>query len=254
MKDNKYKRVVMNFKADKNMEGRLKQAILKSKPGNYSKRFIYIKAAALIALTCIFVIISFVGLPLLLATEGTNNPNYVNSSDITNQPLVKNSIFSGFTMVAYAAEAEGKSLTENYNEETIPTLLEPKIEVLLPMYSPLMSSVPGLPFTIGFKEAKENEYVADEIRISVDKGTFNTWNVSDFIVKDKGKTVSFIDKETIYWSPIGEINNSEITVGDTIITVTAVKDGQEIGSQTITIIQNEEFGNYAAVLGEFIYK
>jgi hypothetical protein len=124
--------------------------------------------------------------------------------------------------------------------------MEPNVKVLLAQYSPLMSSVPGLPFT--FDITDESMDIGGLV-VRVDCGKLIRWDpqIDNSSVTDCKKECTCNAGETLYWSPLSEEDNSVVT--NATITVTAIKEGKEIGYQKISVILDGE--NYYAVVDEF---
>jgi hypothetical protein len=169
----------------------------------------------------------------------------------------KSDSFSGFILTAYAAETEGTYLTDDYQKDTIVTELKPYVKVLLANYSPLMNSVPGFPFTFHFNTDDINTgdsglVRADGLKITADNGDLLSWDNGTGIITSHGTSVTCNSGETLYWSPLSadSSRNRERTAKDTQITVTAMKNGEELGRQIIYI--SEVNGNYYAEIGELI--
>ena len=139
--------------------------------------------------------------------------------------------FSGFVLTAYAAGDNDAS--------KIPTVLQDDVEVVLAEYSPVMSSVPGYPFTFG---VADGDY---ELQISVDWGHFNYWEPPAGVVTNLGNRTTVKNGSTLYWSPDETASLDEIP--NAIITVKAVNNGEIVGSQEI-IITNTDY-MYRAKLG-----
>jgi len=174
------------------------------------------------------------------------NDNSENKNPIS---TAKEPVFSGFVLTVYAAEVEGTNLSVNYKEDAISTVLTPKVEVLLANYSPLISSVPGLPFSFNFNDSDSGSLKPDSIKVTIDYGELLTWNTETGIVNFEGKSISIQTGATLYWSPLISINGDEV-VEKAQIAVTAMKDGKEIGKQTIYITEID--GDYYATVGELI--
>lgn len=164
------------------------------------------------------------------------NPQSNYSED---SPYIVNKPSNFLVLTAYASAKEGQVLTANFLSEASPTVLQPNVEVLLPEYTPLTSSVPGLPFTFG-----TGEYGYD-ISITVDNGELLGWNQETGSITHYGKSAACSSGETLYWSPIDEGS----TTSSATISV-SVTDGEKmIGKQKITITETKP-GFYSATAGE----
>ena len=240
MKKEDYKRVVSSFKADNAFETRLRQRVLKvSGTKTKNTKPLYRRPITILAAICIIVFIT--GIPMLQNIFGKANTQ-ATSKSINSES--HSSIFSGFMLTAYAASSEQVSLTGNFRKDTVPTILTPGAEVMLPEYSPLMSSVPGLPFVINCSAAKDNEFVADEIQVTVDKGKILLWDQNSGAIEDKEKSVVCKVGETIYWSPI---SSGSSVKDETSMKLRAMKDGKEVGTKIIVIKALDSIiGKYSA--------
>ncbi len=167
---------------------------------------------------------------------------------IDNQNIANdNSDFNGFIITAYTMDINtNEYLSENYTNETTATIMEPNVKILLARYNPLMSSVPGLPFTFDITNQSTE---IDEITVSVDRGKLLTWEkqTDGASVKDRGRKYICSTGDTMYWSSLDEKENSIIS--NATITVSAIKDDKEIGYQTINIIFDGV--DYYAVINKF---
>ena len=96
---------------------------------------------------------------------------------------------------------------------------EVKVEVSssIEFYSPVMSSVPGLPINVNV-EVSINEPYDISIEMKTDNGTILEWG-SDMKVNDMGQSVIYHDG-TRYWSPfdeeLGIAQSAEIEVKVTV--------------------------------------
>lgn len=115
------------------------------------------------------------------------------------------------------------------------------VELPLDRYALVMSSVPGLPFTVRLGTEAD-------IRVTADRGTLLTWDetgaVKPFAGSDYGKTV------TLYWSPLdadGTVNETK----DTVITVFVLTSDNREGRRTITVTSDGTY--YHAEANEFSY-
>jgi hypothetical protein len=153
-------------------------------------------------------------------------------------------VFTGFVFTAYRPTGGSEYLSVNFEEEAEQLTLNPDVKVLLAKYSPLMSSVPGLPFTIDIPGASD----VDTIRVSVDGGALCEWDQATGVVTQRGASAEIAVGGTIYWSPFGE-DADPGSLTDITMTVEAVSDGAVPGRQEVHIIQDET-GCYYAVAGE----
>lgn len=127
---------------------------------------------------------------------------------------------AGLSITAYAAEG-GEALTGDYTEELQGQSMEVGVAIRLPKYSPLMSSVPGYPFTVQGD---------GEIRVTASDGELLRWEMSK--VESLGADALCQPGETVYWSPTagGQLcSDAELVFqeGDAraIIHLTAQEDG-----------------------------
>lgn len=82
--------------------------------------------------------------------------------------------------------------------------LAPRVKTPLGRYSPLMSSVPGFPFEIGFLRRSGSGPVDFTAEIRVDTGALLTREARDGSVTNHGRTLTLRGGSTVYWSPLGE--------------------------------------------------
>jgi hypothetical protein len=169
----------------------------------------------------------------------------------TGQPLsssvpsvTESNAFAGFVFTAYRPIGGAEYLSTNFEEEAEQLALTPDVKVLLAKYSPLMSSVPGLPFTIGISDGSG----VDTIRVSVDGGGLCEWDQATGVVTQRGTSAGMAAGGTIYWSPLGEDADPN-GLADVTMTVEAVSDRTVLGRQEVHIIQDET-RCYYAVAGE----
>lgn len=94
----------------------------------------------------------------------------------------------GLVITAYAAGGKAVGLA-------------PRVKTPLGRYSPLISSVPGFPFEIGFLRRSGSDFTAE---IRVDAGALLTREARDGSVTDHGRTLTLRGGSTVYWSPLGE--------------------------------------------------
>ena len=153
--------------------------------------------------------------------------------------MISTKVSDFLVLTAYASAKEGQVLTANFLSEASPTVLQPNVEVLLPEYTPLTSSVPGLPFTFGTGEYGYG------ISITVDNGELLGWNQETGSITHYGKSAACNSGETLYWSPIDKGS----TASSATISVSATDGEKIIGTQNITITETKP-GLYSATAGE----
>lgn len=136
--------------------------------------------------------------------------------------------FSGFIITAYGAD--GTALP-----------LKPNVQLPLGQYSPLMSSVPGLPITIASDEA-------DDIIVAVSEGSLSLWSPSDSKVHTKGKQLHAQPGITVYWSPSVE-ENTKLLTEKSSVSIIAYRNKTEIGRRTVEI-QSADNSFYNGMLKE----
>lgn len=159
----------------------------------------------------------------------------------------KKTVFKGLVLTAYAANGEISYLSANYEEETEKAVLTPEVKILLAQYTPAMSSVPGFPFTVDtIKEDGDGNHV-ETINVSADRGALSKWDRGTGVVSPGSQSVEIDRGETIYWSPLGNEDTSDIK--HITITVEAVANNAVVGRQNIYITQDGS-GNYYATVGE----
>jgi hypothetical protein len=164
------------------------------------------------------------------SAPGASNPN---TKGQTAKP------FRGFILTVYAADGSGETPTANSMSEMSPVIMQPDVIVPIGSYSPLMSSVPGLPFSFD----AEYEY---DIHVSVNAGTLLSWDIQagSGPVTDLGNETVCSNRDTLFWSPMTDTGSAKTTT----ITVSAVENGKVIGTQDI-YITSDEFGYYFAQVG-----
>ncbi|MDE6853037.1 MAG: hypothetical protein K2J67_11250 [Lachnospiraceae bacterium] len=114
----------------------------------------------------------------------------------TTTPKNKNGIFSSLTVTAYAAERSDSSPEEGVSlEENVPTILS--------QYSPLMSSVPAMPFSFSFQD----ETASEDIHFTVSANTggiLQKYQQSDGIweITEEDYCLTCEPDEKIYWQPL----------------------------------------------------
>jgi hypothetical protein len=167
------------------------------------------------------------------------------------EPISK---FSGFILTAYAAENENSEIGADYKDTTAATVLTPEVSVMLPRYNLLMNSVPGLPFTFNFNNKDNASDKTYSISVAVDFGQLLTWDIASGKVTEKGTVTVCQAGDTLYWTPLSDDDGASQNMSDSTgkeihITVTAMKNSEKLGSQTIVITEKEH--NYSATAKQF---
>ena len=127
-------------------------------------------------------------------------------------------------------------LTEDGEIETSSILLEEGVDICLGSYSPLMSSVPGFPFSFSYPDA--------QLKIAVDAGSLCRWENSR--VTDLGDHVQLNGGGTLYWNPMGA---DGAAVQSSLLEFQVWKGSQLVGAGWIRIsCQGEELPTYTAQL------
>lgn len=150
------------------------------------------------AMVCIGVGIGYVTqnlLPTTPSTSGQINQKPTNTPNKTNK---KSSIFSPLTVTAYAAERSDTTLNTLDEGITLPE----NVPIVLSQYSPLMSSVPAMPFSFSYQK----EDVEGEIHfvVSADPlGSLQKYQHPGGIWKltEEAKSLKCKPDEKIYWQP-----------------------------------------------------
>lgn len=161
-------------------------------------------------------------------------------------PTQAEPVFPGFVFTAYRPAGGAEYLSMNYVKEADQLTLTPDVKVLLSKYSLAMSSVPGLPFTVGLT-GDDAENLIDTVNVSVDSGGLCEWDQNTGIVTSKGQVAEIDVGKTFYWSPVDGGGAADVIY--VTITVEAVVGGDTVGRQEIVITQ-EEPGYYYATAGE----
>lgn len=177
----------------------------KKKDSNFSSFHIPHQLTAAIAMLCISIGIIFAVQYII--------PDYLPEVNINSQKfsasLKQNGIFSSFSVIAYAAEKpEGSTEKSIILEENVPTILS--------QYSPLMSSVPAMPFSFSY----HGEAAAKNIHFVIssdNKGILQKYKQSDiWDLVEEGFSLQCKNNEKIYWKPsdsfqCGDNNSKEQT-------------------------------------------
>lgn len=186
-----------------------------------------------------------------LAESGEAQADQTVTSTPSASAVQADTAFSGFVFTAYRPTGGAEYLSADYAEEAEQLALAPDVKVLLAKYSPAMSSVPGLPFTIGLTEADIAVSGIDSLNISADKGELNQWDQATGFVSPAEQPAAVdggtFRLKTVYWSPVASGGGADIA--EAIITVEAVADGVVVGRQEIRITRDEQ-GYYYATAGE----
>jgi len=108
------------------------------------------------------------------------------------------------------------------------------IKMPLDLYTPMMSSVPGLPVEVEFLDSwKESSY---DVVVTCKNGVLLSWNPPDYVVKEQGKSFKLYSSSTFYWSPY---RNQRILSED-MLTFTLYTGSKQIGQIEIEINANDQ--------------
>lgn len=119
--------------------------------------------------------------------------------------------------------------------------LRTAVKMPMDMYSPMMSSVPGLPVEVEFLDSwKDSGY---DINVTCNNGILLSWNPPDYVVNEQGNSFKLSSSSTIYWSPN---RMQQMTPNDTL-TFTLYKGSNEIG-QIIVEIKADDQGFYNGMM------
>lgn len=131
-------------------------------------------------------------------------------------------------LISCSPKSEVISSTEATKE------LRSAVTLPLDRYSPMMSSVPGLPVKVEFPAS----WIASgyEINLTCKNGVLLTWNPPDYAVKEQGKSFKISSSSTLYWSPYRMLNMPS----DDILTIALYKDSKEIGRIEVRINANDQ--------------
>ena len=197
-------------------------------------RFIPLAASLVLLITAVATVF-----PLLKETPPTPPTPPAIGTPQTQSPEAP--LFHGFVLTAYAAGEAGEALTANFMSDTTSIILQPDVEVLLATYSPLMSSVPGLPFTF---DVENGDYA---IKVTVNNGQLCKWNQQTGVVTNYGNEIICSKGETLYWTPFDtDVKRIESTA---IITVSAMEDNKVVGKQDIFVTVTDDYC-YKARIGK----
>lgn len=231
MNENDYRRVVSHFTPDEAMRIRIRQNILSAAPRRrrISRPAKIITAAAAAAALITAAVFAFP----LLQNAGPGVKPGTRSDFPSSMPVAvpPGPGFSGFALTAFAANGSYGVLSPDYVSKATPTVLSPGVEIIMPEYSPLQSSVPGFPLIVDCKQSNGNSVPADTIDVNAGAGRLVTWNQTSGKVTHKGSMISCSPGSIIYWSPV---TGDSMVIGSTTIRLTAiVKDQKQLGSQRV---------------------
>lgn len=209
MKKENYIKIMSKLQPDYLMGTRIKERISTKNSKEKSYRNTYIMRV--IAIAVVFIVV-FVGVRF------TNLYNRVNKDTESKK-------IESFKVIAYASDGRDRELGQG-------------VEVLMEQYSPLISSAPGIPFSIQYKES------IDEMKIEVNKGNIILWHKDDGIVENKGKIYEGKKEDIIYWSPL---ENQKLVDENTEILIKIIKDKNIVEEKQVSIkLIDEKKGIYSA--------
>ena len=197
----------------------------------------YKKAMTIVAS---LILIFAVCIPTLLHNTKFLKPK--EPSDAKNSSFNNASELKGVVVVAYSPKIPGQTISANYIEETLPIEMKSNISVLLPSYSPAMSSVPGFPFQFKAVMTDGTSKSDYNMEISVDNCSLIYWDIKSGEIIDNGKLYRGKSETTLYWSPL--VNEELAQTAQ--ICVTIYKNQNQICSQTI-YIEEEEYAYKASI-------
>lgn len=145
-------------------------------------------------------------------------------------------IHGGLSVIAYAAAAEGG---HEKAEEEQGTKLEENVEVFFSEYSPLMSSVPAMPFSFVYNGTEV------KIKVSASAGRLRKYEIDRegvWHVSEENKVLYCKSGEKIYWEP------AKSGQRESVLTVEAFQDNILLEKKEISIKWNEDTLCYTAVL------
>lgn|GEM_PF-4724857 len=112
--------------------------------------------------------------------------------------------------------------------------LRTAVKMPMDLYSPMMSSVPGLPVEVKFLDSwKESGY---DVIVTCNNGMLLSWNPPDYVVNEQGKSFKLSSSSTIYWSP----TRMQSMISDDTLTFMLYKGSKEIGQIKVEINANDQ--------------
>lgn len=196
---NRYLDGMKEIQADDELKRQLMNSAKQQRSPGSGKAFAFKKTAALMAAACAIILLAVFGASFL-------------------QSGSEKAVFPSFVITAYAADGT-------------PVEMKPHVQLPLGKYSPLMSSVPGLPISITAEGA-------DVIAVTVTEGSFALWSPLASKVILKGKSLSVASGTKIYWSPD---RTPETIAKKSSVSVIAYKNNKEIGRRSIEIRAVDDF-------------
>lgn len=142
----------------------------------------------------------------------------------------------GLSVIAYAAAAEGE---ENKGEEG--TALEENVEVSFSEYSPLMSSVPDMPFSFAYSGNGK----AVEIKVSASSGMLRKYKVDGnaaWHVSEESRELNCKSGEKIYWG------STKDKINESTLAIEVFQDDVSLEKKEILIKWDEDAFCYTAML------
>lgn len=221
MDRNDYNRIVSRLTAPQELKPRIREKIVSAGIGRGKKRkFKKPIIAACAAFTLLLT--GFTGLYIRTVRNGSDS--------------------QCLALTVYAADNASDVLTSDFKKDSRPTLLKPDIIVNMPEYSPLTSSVPGIPFKVDIKNVKNSKGI--KVKLTVCGGNIVTWDSPCGSTHIKGKNYVCGLGETVYWSPL---NGGAVAKGKTVITAAELNEGRTIARQRI-IVETADGTHYTAEL------
>nr|WP_122012427.1 hypothetical protein [Maliibacterium massiliense] len=207
------------------------QAALWQRIAAYERRA-PLRLALRACLCCVALALLFCALPLQPSAPGQRVPS------TAAPPPDAARAFAGVTVLAYAARPDGAPLCARAIALHRPIALQVDVTTPLAGYSPLASSVPGLPLCIAWSEGVTG------VRVETDGGDLLLWDIATGIVTPLAQPHTCTRPQTLYVSPLDASGQARDTMR---IHLRALRGQQTVGYQEVIITC--QGGVYFATLG-----
>lgn len=246
MRNNNIKDIFESFSPCDAQKQKIYQSVVQSQKAKHERTNLGMGAKLAYLLAASLILAAIAVITFIKPADNSNNTPYtpdhahMNQAASSNGPAAADQKieFEGFVLTAYSAKDDALCLTADYLTTSEKSLLTPNVKVLLAQYTPIMSSVPGLPFTIDLHSGIGNTGI-EAIIVSAENGHLNKWDKETGIVSSEGQTATIDIGETIYWSPL-----TNHAISDAI-TIEAISADSVVGRQTILITMDESGYYYA---------